>query len=61
MAVSLNVHNTTISGLGLRPMGGTQNYIDVARIALDDMRFDLRSTRSTSRRWLSPAATSRHG
>jgi hypothetical protein len=41
MALSLNVHNTTVSGLGLRPMGGAQNYIDVARIALDDMRFDL--------------------
>jgi hypothetical protein len=41
MALSLNVHNTTISGLGVRPMGGAQNYIDVARIALDEMRFDL--------------------
>jgi hypothetical protein len=41
MALSLNVRNTTVSGLGLRPVGGAQNYIDVARIALDDMRFDL--------------------
>jgi hypothetical protein len=41
MTLRLDVHNTTVSGLGLRPMGGAQNYIDVARIALDEMRFDL--------------------
>jgi uncharacterized protein involved in outer membrane biogenesis len=42
MSLALNVHNTTVTGLGLRPKGGTENYIDVARIAVEETRCDLR-------------------
>jgi len=41
MTLRLDVHNTTINGLGLRPIGGTQDYIEVARVTLDEVRFDL--------------------
>jgi hypothetical protein len=41
MALSVNVHNTTLAGLGVKPAGGAQRYIDVARIELDDTRMDL--------------------
>ena len=41
LGVNLNVHSTTVSGLGLKPKGGAQNYVDVARIAVDDTRLDL--------------------
>ena len=41
MAVVLDVQNTTVTGLGLRPRHGTENYIDLARIAIDDIRIEL--------------------
>src|SRR5215469_9704295 len=41
MALVVNVRNTTLTGLGVKPAGGAQHYIDVARIELDDTRADL--------------------
>ena len=41
MSLAVNVHNTTVTGLGVRPKGGTGNYIDVARIAVEETRCDL--------------------
>jgi len=41
MSLALNVHNTTVTGLGIRPKGGADNYIDVARIAVEETRCDL--------------------
>ena len=41
MALTLNVHNTTVTGLGVRPRGAAQDYIDVARIAVDGTRVEL--------------------
>jgi len=41
MSLALNVHNTTVTGLGVRPKGGAENYIDVARIAVEETRCDF--------------------
>ena len=41
LPLTLNVHNITVTGLGVRPRGGAQDYIDVARIAVDETRVDL--------------------
>jgi hypothetical protein len=41
MTLSLDVHNTTVTGLGIRPKGGPENYIDLARIAVEETRVDL--------------------
>jgi hypothetical protein len=41
MSLALNVHNTTVTGLGVRPKGGAEDYIDVARIAVEETRCDL--------------------
>src|SRR5215472_3857527 len=41
MSLAVNVHNTTVTGLGVRPKGGAENYIDVARIAVEETRCDL--------------------
>jgi Domain of Unknown Function (DUF748) len=41
MTLAVDVHNTTVTGLGIRPKGGTENYIDVARIAVEETRCDL--------------------
>lgn len=41
MALVVNVRNTTLTSLGVKPAGGAQRYIDVARIELDDTRADL--------------------
>jgi hypothetical protein len=41
MALTLDVHNITVTGLGVRPRGGAQDYIDVARIAVEETRVDL--------------------
>ncbi|MGN6454209.1 MAG: DUF748 domain-containing protein, partial [Steroidobacteraceae bacterium] len=40
-ALTLAVHNTTVTGLGLRPRATQQDYIDVARIAVEEIRVDL--------------------
>ncbi|MBV8973684.1 MAG: DUF748 domain-containing protein, partial [Sinobacteraceae bacterium] len=37
MALVLNLQNTTLTGLAVRPRHGTENYIDLARLAIDDM------------------------
>jgi hypothetical protein len=41
MALTLNVHNTTVTGLGVRPRAAAQDYINVARIAVEETRCDL--------------------
>jgi len=41
MTLALDVHNTIVTGLGVRPKGGPENYIDVARIAVEETRVDL--------------------
>jgi hypothetical protein len=41
MTLAVDVHNTTVTGLGIRPKGGTENYIDVARIAVEETRCDV--------------------
>jgi hypothetical protein len=41
MTLALDVHNTTVTGLGVRPKGRPENYIDVARIAVEETRVDL--------------------
>jgi Domain of Unknown Function (DUF748) len=41
MALALDVHNITVTGLGVRPRGGAQDYIDVARITVEETRVDL--------------------
>jgi hypothetical protein len=40
-ALSVDVHSTSVSGLGVRPRGAPQNYIDVAHIAVDEIRVEL--------------------
>ena len=40
-ALTLAVHNTTVTGLGVRPRATEQNYIDVARVAVEELRVDL--------------------
>src|SRR5262249_10331591 len=45
MTLAVDVHNTTVTGLGVRPKGGPENYIDVARIAVQEIRCDLMKLR----------------
>jgi Domain of Unknown Function (DUF748) len=40
-ALNLTVHEITVSELGVRPHGAAQDYIDVARIAVENTRVDL--------------------
>jgi hypothetical protein len=41
LALGVKVHSTVINGLGIKPKGGTQNYIDVAHIGVDETAIDL--------------------
>jgi hypothetical protein len=41
LGLKLNVRSTAVSNLGLKPNGGGQHYIDVARIEVTDTRLDL--------------------
>jgi hypothetical protein len=41
MSLAVDVHNTTVTGLGVRPRDAAQDYIDVARIAVEETRVDL--------------------
>ncbi|MBV8403136.1 MAG: DUF748 domain-containing protein [Gammaproteobacteria bacterium] len=41
MDVVLDVRSTTVAGLGLRPRHGTENYLDLSRIAIDDIRIEV--------------------
>jgi hypothetical protein len=40
-ALGVNVRTTAVTGLALRPRGGSQDYLSVAHIAVDDTRVDL--------------------
>jgi hypothetical protein len=40
-SLTLAVHNTTASGLGVRPRGGAQDYIELKRISVEETRVDL--------------------
>ena len=41
LGLNVNVGNVAVTGLGLKPKGSAENYIDVKRIAVDDTRLDL--------------------
>jgi len=41
LGLKLNVRSTAVTNLGLKPNGGAQRYIDVARIEVTDTRLDL--------------------
>jgi hypothetical protein len=41
LGLKLNVRSTAVTNLGLKPNGGAQHYIDVARIEVTDTRLDL--------------------
>jgi hypothetical protein len=37
----LNVRNTTVTNLGVKPAGGAEDYVALGRLAVDDTRIDL--------------------
>jgi hypothetical protein len=41
LALKLNVRSTAVTNLGVKPNGGAQHYIDLARIEVADTRLDL--------------------
>ena len=41
LAVKVNVHNTTVTDLGLKPKGTPQDYLKLAKIEVDDTRVDV--------------------
>jgi hypothetical protein len=41
LTLKLNVRSTAVTNLGLKPNGGAQRYIDLARIEVADTRLDL--------------------
>ncbi len=41
LGLKLNVRSTAVTNLGLKPNGGAQHYIDLARIEVADTRIDL--------------------
>jgi hypothetical protein len=41
IGVKLNVHSTTVTSLGIKPRGGTSDYIALGRIEVHDTRLDL--------------------
>jgi Domain of Unknown Function (DUF748) len=41
LGLNLSVHSTTVTSLGVRPKGAAQDYVDVARIEVDETRLDL--------------------
>ena len=41
VGVKLNVRSTTVTSLGIKPRGGTSDYIALGRIQVDDTRLDL--------------------
>ena len=41
IGLKLNVHDTAVTGLGIKPKDGEQNYIDIARIQVNDTQVDL--------------------
>jgi hypothetical protein len=41
LAVKVIVHNTTVTDLGVKPKGGSQDYVKLAKIEVDDTRVDV--------------------
>jgi hypothetical protein len=41
LSLEVNVHDTTVTNLGLRPKAGAANYIDVARLEVNETRLSL--------------------
>jgi hypothetical protein len=41
LALQLTVHNTTVTDLGIKPKGGSQDYVKLAKISVDETRIDL--------------------
>jgi hypothetical protein len=41
LALGVDVHSTTVTDLGIRPKGGSENYVQVARIEVEETRIDL--------------------
>ena len=41
MAVGLDVHSVTVSGFGVKPQGGAQDYVTLARLEVDGTHVDL--------------------
>jgi len=39
--LTVDVHDTSVKGLGLKPKGGAERYVDVASIEVQDTRLDL--------------------
>jgi hypothetical protein len=39
--LAVKVRSTVLTNLGVKPKGGAQNYIDLARLEIDDTRLDL--------------------
>jgi len=41
LAVKVLIHNTTVTDLGVKPKGGAQDYVKVAKIEVGDARVDV--------------------
>ncbi|HLY52226.1 MAG TPA: DUF748 domain-containing protein, partial [Steroidobacteraceae bacterium] len=41
LGLRLNVHNASLQGLGVKPLGGAEDYIALGRLSVDDTRVDL--------------------
>ncbi len=41
LAIELVVHNTTVTGLGIKPKAATQDYVKLAKIEVQETRIDL--------------------
>src|SRR3984957_10461617 len=41
LAVKVLIHTTTVTDLGVKPKGGPQDYVKLARIEVDDTRVDV--------------------
>ena len=41
LGLKVNVHNASVTGLGIRPKGGSDDYVSLVRIEVDDTRLDL--------------------
>jgi hypothetical protein len=41
LGLRLNVRNTTVTGLSVKPAGGAEDYVALGRLSVDDTRIDL--------------------
>jgi uncharacterized protein DUF748 len=41
LALKVDVHKTTVSGLGLKPAGGSEDYVGLGTLEVDETRVDL--------------------